>query len=324
MLPFFTKINQDLSIIKVDKTISFTHITDINDIYRNIILKNTFLPNKCLNWIVNETKIYQHLHIINDIHLHIISDKEISINDLNHIILIIKWISGFTNKQKLNIYIYPTPFKKIIDKHGKTLTKDEINSGVTYKLENWIQIFRKEELHKVLIHELIHYFELDIINQDYIEELDKLIPANKCFPMYINEAFTEALAIYLNTWYYSYFSKTNFDDNLKKEISYSKTLFHIILYHYNINYPKELINICQKTNVISYYIIKYLLIKDPNIFYQLTNNPYPFLNNVINNFMNSKKLLNVYNKQIEETIKSKGYYFSAKMSRLDISNLSLS
>ena len=60
--------------------------------------------------------------------------------------------------KNLNIEIYDTPFKKTFNcnnhkKCGK-LTQNNVNSGLSYL--NNIVIFRKEEMLKLLIHELIH------------------------------------------------------------------------------------------------------------------------------------------------------------------------
>ena len=69
------------------------------------------------------------------------------------------------NNKQLNIWIYPSNYKKIVPK-TKKLTIDDINSGSTTTYFNSnnngvICIWRKEEILKVLIHEIIHSFKLD-------------------------------------------------------------------------------------------------------------------------------------------------------------------
>ena len=69
------------------------------------------------------------------------------------------------NKKPLTIWIYPSNYEKKIPEN-KVITPDDINSGstTTYigKNENGIiYIWRKEELLKVLLHELIHSFNID-------------------------------------------------------------------------------------------------------------------------------------------------------------------
>lgn len=69
------------------------------------------------------------------------------------------------NKKPLVIWIYPSDYKKQLPKN-KVITPDDINSGstTTYigKNENGIiYIWRKEEILKVLIHELIHSFNIN-------------------------------------------------------------------------------------------------------------------------------------------------------------------
>jgi hypothetical protein len=69
------------------------------------------------------------------------------------------------NKKPLIIWIYPSDYKKQIPANN-IITPDDINSGstTTYigKNENGIiYIWRKEEILKVLLHELIHSFNID-------------------------------------------------------------------------------------------------------------------------------------------------------------------
>lgn len=64
----------------------------------------------------------------------------------------------------LHIYIYLTPFKKLMPSaHGLVLGADNANSGYTYpcKDHNEIIIYRKEEWFKVFIHETMHSFGHD-------------------------------------------------------------------------------------------------------------------------------------------------------------------
>ena len=113
------------------------------------------------------------------------------------------------------------------------------------------------------------------------------IPGNKRNVTVMHaEAYTEALALYLHTYYYAKVTNQDFYILLKNEISYSKSKYYLILNHYNINQPLDILSLCQKTNVISYYIIKYLIIKDQIIYKKLLNkeNVYNTLTNIIDKF----------------------------------------
>ena len=199
---------------------------DINDLPNNkiqrfvlqCIYQNTFIPLNCIIWIeqnINNITMYK----LNEyITIYIISDGEFS--HKQHIFNIVNWISKYSKPKKLNLFIFLTPFKKIIKYKGQILTRNEINSGVCYKYYKWIQIFRSEELLKVLIHELLHYYDLDCNTTDWIDEL--LPIKTPCNSLLLNEAVTESMAIILHTYYYSLIMNQNLKILLNKEIAYSK------------------------------------------------------------------------------------------------------
>ena len=95
-------------------------------------------------------------------------------NDLNEMMdqieLVVRVYFGFVRALKisrvtthLHITCFLTHFeKKLPDRKEDPLTPFHVNSGLTY-FTNPIQIilFRKEEVQKVLIHELTHYFEIE-------------------------------------------------------------------------------------------------------------------------------------------------------------------
>ena len=79
----------------------------------------------------------------------------------------------FNNYKPLEIWIYPGKHKKLL---RNPLTVDDINSGSTTTYNNndngVICLWRKEEILKVLLHELIHSFKVDLndpIPEAYVE-----------------------------------------------------------------------------------------------------------------------------------------------------------
>lgn len=106
----------------------------------------------------------------------------------------------FGNKKELYIWLWPTSWKKRIPK--KIFTEDDINSGSTSlflegphaKKNGEIILWRKEEVLKVLVHEIIHAFRIDekdpspkeayvelraTIANIYLELLERQIPLNR-------------------------------------------------------------------------------------------------------------------------------------------------
>ena len=80
------------------------------------------------------------------------------------------------NNKPLFIWIFPSNYKKIIPKTN-IITVDTINSGMTVtsnsKENGIIYIWRKEEILKVLLHELIHSFKINQ-NKEPIETYTEL------------------------------------------------------------------------------------------------------------------------------------------------------
>jgi hypothetical protein len=301
---------------KDPKKYSIDKLYDINDLPNNKIQRfvlqniyqNTFIPLNCIIWIeqnINNVTIYK---LNKYITIYIISDGEF--NEKQHIFNIVNWISKYSKPKKLNLFIFLTPFKKIIKYKGQILTRNEINSGVCYKYYKWIHIFRSEELLKVLIHELLHYYDLDCNTTEWIDEL--LPIKTPCNSLLLNEAVTESMAIILHTYYYSLIMNQNLKILLNKEIAYSKKMHDIILNHNDVKTLNDLFNVCHYTNVIPYYIIKYVFIED--IEEAIEN---LFDKNKIKKYI-IKKLIKYFNNflNLNYNIKQLNYEISAKMSLL--------
>ena len=284
-----------------------------NDII-NIINDNSFLSNNFNNIIKNfikfQTSIKYNDNIIYIFYNKDIKDDKLKINKIiNRIKIIINYLNNFTNINGMTLYIILSNVKKnIINEKKYLLNGDNINSGICSS--SYIYIWREEELFKVLIHEMMHYFKLDkykISHKDYRKEI-KIILGDNNYNLIINEAYTELLALLINILLYVILNNIN-DINDKKKLFF-KILTNEVIHSYNnvikiLNYYdiknfNEFYtnnNFNQKSNVFSYIIIKYLLIfkiEDLNIFYKDKDNKIKINNENINNFENIvKELLNI-------------------------------
>lgn len=167
------------------------------------------------------------------------------------------------------------PINNVIDLNN-------VNNGVTtfYKNgEKSIYIYRYEDLYKVLIHELIHYFHLDVrheltnkhsfVQQFRIYDIEEVIN--------MTEAYTEAMACYL---YIKYKNKNKGEKALnisieKYKIRFCRTTKALLKHFSKYNVIK------QKSHMFSYYLCKTFL------------------------FMDIKRFINVYNMQIDNSEKIK-------------------
>jgi hypothetical protein len=193
------------------------------------------------------------------------------------LIYLLHKLSGvtFTN----HICIYLTPFKKVLPKKNKdyVLGVEHVNSGMTRyrrnEKDNYIIVYRKEEWLKVLIHELLHAYRVDILARDNKSKLKSL--------MNYKEAYTECWAIILHCLLHSYMVSETYEmfcnmfhENIEMELSFSMTQADKVLHHMYLHYNalniehKPDVNISmirnlyfkEDTNVFPYYILKLVLL----------------------------------------------------------------
>jgi hypothetical protein len=184
----------------------------------------------------------------------------------------------FKNTKPLTVSIFPTKFKKTINKLSKKLKPlgtNNVNSGLTfYSLNNsdngTIIIWRLEELKKVIIHEIFHAIYVDlglILNEDVFSKymkinfkLDKFIG--------VNESYVETIACVFNIIFNIIENRlpyTSIKKFIEIELYYCITKAAQILHYYNFSNLEELIvtnykKFTQNSNVFSYYILKTLIL----------------------------------------------------------------
>jgi hypothetical protein len=232
-----------------------------------LIKDNSFLnKKKYLELAKQDLLISQYTYENITITVYNLNNKDLDIKFIIECVKIIEHVAeNIFNKNiniQVNINLFLTDEKK---KFGKTkiLEGDNINSGVTL-LDSYIFIWRYEEVYKVLLHELIHYYNIAMKDKDIKEDI------NICFKgrNSINEAITESLAIII----YSYLIAKNKNLNLARKIN-SELVFNFfqvnkILTFFDLKSIKNLFTdtcnryIVQNTSVVSYFIIKVILLNN--------------------------------------------------------------
>ena len=139
---------------------------------------------------------------------------------------------------------------------------------------NRIVIFRKEEDSKVFIHELVHYAKMDfcfedqsIINKAILRTFD--VEGDKFINLF--EAYTDAVAIIYNSIFNSLLLNISVSELLNNELDYQYTLTSKILEYYDMTHiltskNKTSNKLIQKSNILSYYFIKYGLLDNTDKF----------------------------------------------------------
>ena len=205
----------------------------------------------------------------------VIGDKYLDKINLKHIariISIMRFLSGHTNHIRINIW--NTPHTKLLSHKCSKLEPVNINSGSTLPGQ-FINLWRHEELYKVLIHELVHTFFLDFRDDGTIEPyIRKNFGINIDSPVYIWESYTEFLAIIIHSIYVS----KKLDDVIKM-LSVEKYFGYFqcakILNHFGCESRDDLVTkqceLSYDTDVLSYFYIKTALLHSFNESIQFMN-----------------------------------------------------
>jgi hypothetical protein len=256
-------INKDLQIFNF-----------INTKFYGENLKSNFISSRIIRNIINNLFIKTEFNL-NNRKITIFSKNNLDhklINKIDSILNFFDYLTKKNNYYKIDIYL--SDQKKQINFNNDFLGPDNINSGLTLP-RHYIVLFRKEELIKVLIHELIHYLDLDMRNnQNELLFLYKDINL-KADIINPNEAYTEILAIvFLNIWeyYYRNFKINNFIKyKLNIELYWSFIQITKILKFFKYKSFDDLFTkkslFHQKTNVLSYFFLKTVLLLNLNLIF---------------------------------------------------------
>ena len=257
------KIDQNINYLLNNNGNNFI-AKDINKKIQNLY-NNTYFINSGGNkiWLVSNQKRL---------------DKKL-INHLVNRIISFKRYDG--SQLENNIYIWLTDMKKQFPKKGQILGMDNVNSASCdvyppdIQKNGDIYIWRKEEILKVLIHELLHSLRYDYYSQNKV--LDNMLKKefNVNNHLNINESYTETLATILNCIYFTIENGRSFEyflALLSNEIGYSDRQVQKILKHYNYHHFGELYRknsnriFKQNASVFSYYILKNILLNNVSEF----------------------------------------------------------
>lgn len=183
---------------------------------------------------------------------------EIIKNRIKLLIFIIEYQKKINNckKTKLHMYLVLTNLKKELPEKNIIGVKN-VNTGYTDLISNEIFIWRLEEFEKVVIHEIIHYLDMDCRDHNVITNV-QMSSHSSYF-----EAITDFYAILYHIIYISILTKKSIKKILEAELGFIKNQAMLMNFHFNLGNwtirPDKLIE--QNSPVFPYYILKYLLFK---------------------------------------------------------------
>lgn len=240
------------------KKTSFKEIPYEYDIYENEYMTDMVVTKVHSIQDLQQTIIKYHMDSLS-ISLHIIHRA----NELLHkfvktIIYIIQFIYSLSPPQNKDLTItyylldIPKQLPKQFIKNPQPLSKNNVNSGMCerHPYSSKITIWRKEEVVKVTIHELIHAFNYDSMN-DSPELIQHYQQKYGITSTHINsfEAYTEIWAKICNCFLLSK-QQNDFVKCLHTEKIFSDVQKEIILYSCSTNKDMN-----KHTNCLAYYVI---------------------------------------------------------------------
>lgn len=215
---------------------------------------------------------------------------------LLRLITFCKFLKNEIIMEVVSVNIWLTNVKKMLPSVvEEVITEDHVNSGSTLVSKNTglggqnsiIYIWRKEELLKVLLHECIHAFGIDnkliwdAKAADYNKQFRETFCIDNEFAT-VNEIYAELMATIYNSMFVLLerraFGNSNQKISIKSEQIHSIEQMSKILHHYGYKQFSEIFRnkegsgICkkfpQKTNVMSYYVMKACFLNNPSAMYK--------------------------------------------------------
>lgn len=278
------KLTYNMKINKIDRVadIPIPKTLKLNDLPETIAKS---IYNKSLTCITYMFYLYNRTIVVK----FVVEESEPDIKRYNkYVDTIIIWLyilnkySSPNCSKVITIYLYLTSLrKKLPNNKIDVLNENNVNTAFTtscqYNTE--IVIFRSEEWFKVLLHETFHSFGLDFSDMNTTECNKKILGIFKVYSkVNLYEAYVECWAEILNALFCSFFimkNKRDFEEfvlnaeiliNIERYYSFFqmvKTLKFMGLNYVDLYSGNERVGLYkEKTSVLSYYIIKLILINN--------------------------------------------------------------
>ena len=332
------KIKKFIKLVKYNDTINYKKISMINYYGENKCFNKKFSPNeiekKTLNSYFMPNELYCELgknikklqgyrYKNIDVYVPITKNELYKINNLSEIFKRILIVDNLRKKHNIAQYkkymIFLLPSLKLKSfKDIKVFTPKNVNSGDTSPYSNGrVFIYRREELLKVLIHEMIHYMNIDKrFKNNFNYDLSKIFSYQKKTDV---EIFVESLACIINV----ILAGGNIVENWRIELLFSLYQTGKILFisgFKSFEKFKERENIVkQTTNACEYHILKSLVIFNLDKFINeiYFNQDYDKMVNIIIESSRDIEYINIVNTFINNMDTSSLLYETGRMTIIE-------
>ncbi len=243
--------------------------------------------------------------------LYIGTSSKMAKKDINTIVKrVYVWLtiaSFFSNKkcsQTLTIYLSMSPHNKLLPTAKMDyINREHVNTAFTYpcKKDNEIHIFRKEEWFKVLIHESFHCFGLDFSEyNDAATSREILKIFNVTADVRVFESYCEIWAELLNDMFIVFYT-TRWNENPDKWMQTCIRKLEVLVHN------EQIFSIFQCAKILSYYQLQYKDILHVNSKPGQNNDKYRDNTHVLSYYIIKSMLLYNINDFIDECVRINGY-----------------
>lgn len=178
---------------------------------------------------------------------------------VHYLYTVCKALNLFTMKNSSEVYI--TLIDIDLPKHmvmENIPDNDNVNTGV--KINNQIIVFRREEMVKVLIHELLHVLGFELLVWSKNAMYRSICQYFKVNDILINEAYVESLALFINTCLSCKGDTSKISKKWMNEIEHTMKMAMCVGMNYLTSLDPYSTIIHEKTNTYAYYVIKAMLL----------------------------------------------------------------
>lgn len=288
---------------------SITYIYSVN-----VHIDTSYYPETIQESVTKDIRIYDKVtFIIGERHITLFVGhiSNIAKHELEKIVkrtyiwlTIASFFADMTCSQSLVIYLSMIEDeKKIPVTDMQYIDREHVNTAFTYacKKDNEIHIFRKEEWFKVLIHESFHSFGLDFAKLKYVNTNHEILKIfNVVADVRIFESYCEVWAEVINTIFVVFFS-TKWNENPDKWLQSCVNKLQVLLFN------EQKFSLFQCAKILSYFQLQYTDILHKKGSSKSPNTNYRDKTHVLSYYIIKTLLMYHLNEFLEECIRINGY-----------------
>tara|TARA_B100001093_G_C26736769_1_gene974796 strand:- start:474 stop:1307 length:834 start_codon:yes stop_codon:yes gene_type:complete len=231
------------------------------NIYAHII-DSDFTPQSIINDFKDIVPIEYNIQVTNNVSLKIFNDNKVKKEFTDKLVRRILIFAKKDPDRKVEVIVYLNKQKKKLNHEIDTIGTDQVNSGVCFFQQQLsrVVIFRREDIMKTLIHELIHAYNLDCKHrEESFDFLEKKV--------LVNEAYVEFNARVSEAVVYADENELDLIELLDQQVNHAVKVARRVIGFFGYTSLESLINSSdfkfkETSNVFAYYVLTAALLVD--------------------------------------------------------------